>query len=299
MDRLQAMEVFARVVEAGSFSAAAKHLGMGQPSVSKTISALEASLGVRLLARSTRQVHPTEAGQSFYERTLRALAEVAEAEAAAKGSNAGLEGRLRVCAPVTFARLHLAPHLSGFLDQHLKLSLDFIMDDRSIDLLAEGIDVALRLGAMADSSLTARKLGAAARLLVASPAYLARHGEPQCPDDLATHWAVIYGQAAEAWRFRRGAEEQVVRPQTRLTCSAAEGVREAVFAGLGLTVASRWMIGDGLDRGALQALLPEWRLPHIELWGVFPAGRLPSAKARAFLAWVQRLHPLSAGAWEP
>src|ERR1700746_1277944 len=161
MGRLREMELFARVVETGSFSAAARDLNMGQPAVSKTIAGLEDRLGVRLLVRSTRRLSPTEAGMAFYERALRAIAEANEAEAAAQGAGAGLQGRLRVSAPVTFARLHIVPKLGAFLDAHPKLRLELVMEDRITDLVAENIDAALRLGALTDSAFKRRKVGQA------------------------------------------------------------------------------------------------------------------------------------------
>lgn len=290
MDRFQAMGTFVRVIEAGSFSAAAKVLRVGQPSVSKKVAALEERLGVRLLVRTTRQLTPTEAGQAFYERALRALSETEEAETAARGAGTGLEGRLKVSAPVTFSRLHLVPKLREFLDTHPRLSLEFVMDDRSVDLLAENIDVALRLGVLADSSLTARKLAESDRLVVASPAYLARAGAPQRPSDLLQHQAIVYAQAVggEEWRFRQGSAETSVRVTTRLSVSAAEGVREAVLAGLGLAIASRWMFARELEDGAVVEVVTGWALPKMDLWAVSPAGRLPTAKARAFVDWVAR-----------
>lgn len=197
MDQFREMEVFVRVVETGSFSAAAHDLKMGQPAVSKTIAGLENRLGVRLLVRSTRQLAPTEAGAAFYERALRAIAEASEAVAAAQGAGAGLEGRLRICSPVTFARLHLVPKLGTFLDAHPKLRLELVMDDRAIDLLAENIDAALKLGTLTDSTLKARKLAQAERLVVASPTYLAKRGIPSSPTDLLEHDGIIYGQARE------------------------------------------------------------------------------------------------------
>jgi DNA-binding transcriptional LysR family regulator len=173
MDRLRVMEVFVRVVQSGSFSAAARDLGIGQPAISKMVAGLEKRLRVRLLARSTRRVTPTEAGVAFYERAVRALVEANEADAAAQGLGAGLEGRLRICTPVTFARLHLVPKLGEFLEAHPKLRLEVVMDDRAIDLLAENIDVAVHLGALSDSALSARKLAQAERVVVASRAWLA------------------------------------------------------------------------------------------------------------------------------
>jgi DNA-binding transcriptional LysR family regulator len=289
MDRFQAMETFVRVVDTGSFSSAARDLGIGQPSVSKIVAGLEDRLQVRLLIRSTRRLTPTEAGMAFYERARRAVDEADDAEATARGLGRGLEGRLRICAPVTFARMHIVPHLSSFLDQHPKLRIEFVMDDRNVDLVEENIDVALRVGDLADSALRARKIAAAPRNLLASPAYVARHGTPKLPSDLLNHQAVVYGQpiGTSEWRFRKGTDEDSVSMPSRLSLTAAEGVREAVFAGIGLTIASRWMFADGLTSGQVVQLLPEWSLSPVDLWLLFPAGRLPSTKARAFGEWLE------------
>jgi DNA-binding transcriptional LysR family regulator len=289
MDRLREMELFVRVVETGSFSAAARDLKIGQPGISKTIVALEERLGARLLVRSTRQLSPTEAGGAFYERALRAIAEANEADAAARGAGAGLEGRLRICSPVTFARLHLVPKLGAFLDAHPKLRLELVMDDRLIDLVAENIDAALRLGSLTDSSLRARKLAQAERYVVASPAYLARRGAPKNPTDLLEHDGIIYGQSSggQEWLFRRGTSETSIRLRARLTLSAAEGVREAVLAGQGFAITSRWMFAPELASGAVVPLLKEWTLPSMELWVIYPSGRLTSTKARAFVQWFE------------
>jgi len=196
MDRFHAMEAFVCVVDSGSFSGAARHLGVGQPSVSKLIAGLEERLQVRLLIRSTRRLTMTEAGQSYYAHARRALDEANEAEATARVSASGLQGRLRICAPVTFARLHIAPILGKFMDLHPDLKLEVVMDDRTVDLLEENIDVAFRLGDLADSSLTARKLATSERLVLASPAYLERHGRPLSPGDLLAHEAIVYSQTA-------------------------------------------------------------------------------------------------------
>ncbi len=290
MDRLRDMELFVRVVETGSFSAAARNLTLGQPAVSKTIAGLEDRLGVRLLVRSTRQLSPTEAGMAFYERALRAIAEANEAEAAAQGAGAGLEGRLRICSPVTFARLHLVPKLGTFLDAHPKLRLELVMDDRVIDLVAENIDAGLRLGTLTDSALKARKLAQADRLVLASPAYLARRGVPSTPADLLEHNGIVYGQSSggQEWSFRRDTSETSVRIQARLTLSAAEGVREAVLAGQGFAIASRWMFAPELASGEVVPVLEEWSLPPMDLWVIYPSGRLTSAKARAFVKWFEK-----------
>jgi DNA-binding transcriptional LysR family regulator len=290
MDRLHEMEMFVRVVEAGSFSSAARDLSLGQPAVSKTIASLEDRLGVRLLTRSTRKLSPTEAGAAFYERALRAITEANEAEAAARGVGAGLEGRLRISAPVTFSRLHLVPKLGEFFDAHPKVQLDLVMDDRMVDLVAENIDVGLRLGVLTDSALKARKLAQTDRLVVASPAYLGRRGLPRTPADLLEHDGIIYGQSSggQEWLFRRGTSETSVYLKTRLRLSAAEGVREAVLAGQGFAIASRWMFAPELKSGELAIVLAEWTLPPMDLWGIYPSGRLTSAKARAFIEWFQK-----------
>jgi len=283
-----------RVVETGSFSAAARDLRMGQPAASKTIAGLETRLGVRLLVRTSRRLSPTEAGEAYYERARRTLAEADEAETAARGLGSGLEGRLRVCAPVTFGRLHVAPKLGAFLDAHPKLRLELIMDDRRINLLEENIDIALRLGALADSTLTARRIGQTQRMIVAIPDYLRRRGEPRTPADLVGHEAVAYTQQAAAsdeWRVRSGTTEISVRVPSRLAFSAAEGLREGVLAGLGLAIAPRWMFSPELESGAVVPILRDWSLPPVDLWAVHPAGRMPSAKARAFISWYETVKP--------
>jgi DNA-binding transcriptional LysR family regulator len=289
MDRLAAMEAFIRVVETGSFSGAARHLRIGQPAVSKTVAQLEDRLGVRLLLRSPRGLTPTEAGQNFYERAKRSVEEADEADLAARGAGAGLTGRLRFSAAVTFARLNIFPHLPVFLAAHPALVIEAVLDDRNVDLVEEGIDIALRLGELADSAKTARKLGQSPRLVLGTPAYFEKAGEPRLPGDLAGHDAVIYhqGGGGVTWTFRQAGVTAAVTLKERLRCTAAEGVREAVFAGLGLAVASQWMFPHELQRGEVKAVLSDWDLPLVDLWAVFPTGRRASAKARAFTSFVE------------
>lgn len=287
MDRLQAMATLVCVIDNGSFSGAARQLGVGQPAVSKTVAQLEDRLQVSLLLRSTHGLTPTEAGQRFYERARRALEEADEAELVARGAGAGLSGRLRVSAATTFARLHIIPHLPAFLAQHPDLEIDVILDDRVIDLVSEGIDVSLRMGALADSTAIARKLASSRRSVLATPGYLDRAGEPAIPADLTNHQAVIYSQASSAWTFQRGSTAVSVAVQGRVRVSAAEGLRAAVLADLGLTITSDWMFAPELASGDVRRLLEPWALPTIDLWAVFPTGRLASAKARQFAAFVE------------
>ena len=290
MDRLVAMEIFVRVIEAGSFSGAAKHLRVGQPAVSKTIAQLEDRLGVRLLLRSTHGLTPTEAGRSFYERAKRSIEEAEEAELAARGAGATLSGRLRVCAPVTFARLQVVPRLPAFLAEHPAIDLDMVLDDGNIDLIEAGIDVALRLGRQPDSTLTARKIAECRAVVVGAPAYLDGKGTPRTPADLRAHQAIIYDQreGGQVWSFRNETAEVSVTVTGRFRVGAAEGVREAVLAGLGLSIGgSEWLFAPELAAGTVQAVLTDWSLPTVELWAVFPTGRQASAKARAFAMFVE------------
>lgn len=288
MDRFQAMTTFIRVVDTGSFSAAARQTNVGQPAVSKLIAQLEDRLGVRLITRTTRGLSPTEAGQRFYERARRALEEADEAELAARGAGRGLTGRLRISAATTFARLHVVPRLPEFLAAHPELDLEVIMDDRVIDMVEEGVDISLRMGELADSTATARKIAAGRRSLVATPAYLARAGVPQTPAEVAGHEAVVYTHYnARNWTFRNAAGgEASVSVGGRLRVTAAEGLRAAVLADIGLAVASEWMFTRELASGAVVRVLEDWALPPIDLWAVFPTGRLASAKARSFADFV-------------
>jgi DNA-binding transcriptional LysR family regulator len=292
MSRLREMEMFVRVVDAGSFSLAARDMKIGQPAISKTIASLEERLGVRLLARSTRWLTPTEAGVAFYERALRAVTEADEADAAARGASASLEGRLRISAAVTFSRIHLVPRLAEFLDAHPRLELELVMDDRPRDLVAENIDAALRLGALTDSSLRARKLAKSERLVLASPSYLARRGTPATPADLLNHDAIIYSQwtGGEEWSFRRGTAEASIRLQRRLMITAAEGVRAGVISGQGFAIASRWMFAPELESGEVVSVLNDWTLPPLDLWVIYPSGRMTSTKARAFIKWFEGIN---------
>jgi len=286
MDRFQAMTAFVRVVETGSFSAAARQIGVGQPAISKTIAQLEDRLQVRLLIRSTHGLTPTNAGLRFFERARTAVQEAEEAELEAKGAGAGLSGRLRICAATTFSRIMILPHLSQFMDSHPELEVDVILDDRVIDLVSEGIDVALRMGDLADSSAVARKLATGRRSVIATPAYLEEYGMPLVPADLATHQAVVYTQLGNSWTFTRQGTEASVGITGRARFSAAEGIRTAVLAHMGLAVASDWMFAPELADGTVQRVLNDWDLPPIDLWAVFPTGRLASAKARAFADFV-------------
>jgi DNA-binding transcriptional LysR family regulator len=290
MDRLLAIETFVRVVDTGSFSATARIQNMGQPAVSKMIAQLEDWLGVRLLLRSTQGLTPTEAGQNFYARARRTIEEADEAVLAARGTAAGLSGRVRISAAVCFARLHIVPRLPQFLAEHPDVEVDMLLEDRNVDLVEEGVDLALRMGQQTDPAMTMRKIAERPRRVIATPDYFARHGRPESPAALLGHQAVIYtrDQGGEAYTFSRGTEEMSVNLSGRVRISATEGLRAAVFSGIGLAISSGFAFGPELQSGQVVTALDDWSLPAIQLFAVYPTGRLASSKARAFAAFVEQ-----------
>jgi DNA-binding transcriptional LysR family regulator len=295
MNRLAAMDAFVRVVDTGSFTGAARQLRIGQPAISKIIAQLEGRVGVKLLLRTTQGLTPTEAGENFYEHAKRSVEEADEAELKARGAGAALTGRLRIGGTVTFARLHVVPRLPKFLAMHPSLDVEVFLDDRNVDLVEAGIDIALRMGDLQDSSLTARKIGQSPRVVVGAPSYFAAAGEPTTPAELVSHQAVIYDQrgGGAVWAFTQGTAESAVTIRGRVRLTAAEGVREAVFAGMGLAVGSEWMFAPEIASGRVRRVLRDWQLPPIDLWAVFPTGRNTSTKARAFANFIEQ--ELSAG----
>jgi DNA-binding transcriptional LysR family regulator len=265
MNRLAAMEAFVRVVDTGSFTGVARQMRVGQPAISKIIAQLEERVGVKLLLRTTQGLSPTEAGERFYEHAKRAIHESDEAELQARGVGMALTGRLRIAGAVTFSRLHVVPRLSKFLAIHPALDVEVILDDRNVDLVEAGIDVALRMGNLPEA------------------------GEPASPAELVSHLAVIYDQrgGGPVWTFTQGTAEAAVTIKGRVRLTAAEGVREAVFGGLGLAVASEWMFAPEIASGKVRRVLEDWDLPPIDLWAVFPSGRNVSTKARSFADFIQ------------
>ena len=289
LDRLLALETFVRVVDTGSFSTAARVQNIGQPAVSKLIAQLEDWLGVRLLLRSTRGLTPTEAGLSFYPRAKRAIEEADEAVLAARGSAAALSGRVRVSASVCFARLHIIPKLPLFLGAHPDVEVDLLLDDRNVDLVEEGIDVALRMGESSDLAMTTRKIAERRRLVMATPDYFQRAGKPETPSDLIGHQAVIYTRdnGGEVFTFTRGTNKTSVNVSGRVRVSATEGLRAAVLAGVGLTLASEFGFVPELKCGDVVTALDDWVMPSIKLSAVYPTGKMASGKAKAFVSFVE------------
>jgi DNA-binding transcriptional LysR family regulator len=288
-DRLHQLALFVRVVESGSFSKAGRELGLSQPSVSRAIAALERRLGVKLLARTTRQISTTDAGQALFGRAREAMAAIDEAEDAARGADR-LSGLLRVALPTTYGARQIVPLLPAFLARHPQLRIDLMMSDRYENLIAEGADLALRVGGQPDSSFVTRKLASGRRLFVAAPSYLARHPAPARLADLARH-DLISGPAdlgEQSWVARRGATTETQSVNPRIRTGSGAGLVACAAAGLGIALSSIWMCGEELASGALVELLAEYRLDPTAAYVVFPAGRRPSQKARVFSDYLER-----------
>ncbi|HZZ62881.1 MAG TPA: LysR family transcriptional regulator [Roseiarcus sp.] len=288
-DRLQQLALFVRTVETGSFSKAARAFGLTQPSASRAVAALENRLGVKLIVRTTRQISATDAGEALLARARDALAAVEEAENAARGADR-LSGLLRVALPATYGARRIAPLLPAFLETRPLLKIDLMMSDRYENLVAEGADLALRTGEQPDSSFVARKLESARRLFVAAPSYLTRRGAPKSVADLAQH-DLIGGPGApgeRSWTARRNGQPEVAPVEPRIHARSAAGVVACASAGLGVAIASIRMCAEELASGALAEVLAAYALDPMVAYMVFPAGRRPSQKARAFADYLER-----------
>lgn len=289
MDRLGDLDIFVRIVAARSMSAAGRELGLSPAVVSKRMRRLEERLGVRLLQRTTRQLALTEAGRGFHERVVAILAGVEEAEAWAASGAAQARGTLRVSAPTSFGRMHIAPHLKRFLDAHPLITVDLALTDAFTDVVGEGLDLAIRIADLSDSSLIAKKLAANHRVLVATPGYLAERGAPARLADLAGHTLLVHG--TPEWRLEGPDGPQVVRVDTPLRTNSSEVVREAALAGLGIALRSTWDIGPELKSGALAPVLPEWRSsPRVAIHAVYPSRRHLEQKTQAFIGFLEELY---------
>ncbi|MHB2167201.1 LysR family transcriptional regulator [Alsobacter sp. R-9] len=296
MESLADLDVFARIVTAGSMSAAGRELGLSPAVISKRIRRLEERLGTRLLQRTTRKIALTEAGQGFYERVVAILASAEEAEAWVSRRSSAVRGLLRVSAPTSFGRLHIAPHLAAFLDAHPDLTVDLVLSDAFVDIVGEGFDVAVRIADLQDSSLVARRLAANHRLLCAAPAYLASQGEPRTLADLSSHRLIAHN--ADQWRLEGPSGSATVRIESRLRTNSSEVVREALLAGMGIALRSTWDIGPELRSGKLVRVLPEWGGSRkVAIHAVYPSRRHLAQKVRVFIDYLASLYG-STPAWD-
>jgi DNA-binding transcriptional LysR family regulator len=289
MDRLRAFEVFTAVVARGGFARAADTLDTSPANVTRYVAELESHLGTRLLHRTSRRLSLTEAGEALYERARAIVDDVAEAEAAATASAAGARGRLRINAPLVFGIRHLAPLWPRFMALHPEVELDIALTDRVVDIVEEGYDLGIRISRAGSQAYVARKLATSRNVLCASPAYLARHGAPQTPADLADHACVIYGYAPEpdVWTLldADGAETRV-RVGTRLRTNSGDTARLVALAGEAITWQPGFLIGDDLRAGTLVPLLPGWRLPDIDILALYASRRHLSAKVRLMVNFL-------------
>ena len=286
MDRLSEMEAFTRVVELGGFTEAAKRLGISKSAVSKHVASLEDRLGARLLTRTTRRVGPTEIGVAYYDRAQGVLAAAQEADAMATAMQDAPTGALRISAPLSFGLRYVAPALAGFLSEYEDVSAHLAFEDRRVELISEGLDLAIRIGALEDSSLRARKLAETELNLVASPAYLERRGEPRTIEDLGDHELLHYSNLSSGnfWRLK-GAEdeERALRVDGRLSINNGDALVQAARDGLGVALSPNFICNDDLKSGALREILARHRPEPIGIFAIYPAGRYPQPKTRVFI----------------
>lgn len=294
MDRLATMELFVEAVDRGSFSAAGREFGLAPSSVARSINALEDELGVRLLNRSTRKLSLTEAGRLYHERARRILGEVEEAKLSVAQLEAAPRGTLRVSVPVVFGRLHVAPALPEFLATYPDLRIDLSMTDAFVDLVEEGIDLAVRIAELEDSSLIARRLAPNRRVVCASPGYFERHGVPATPADLARHNCLIYKRPGgrAVWRFRCGRNVHEVEVRGQLQANNADALYESALGGLGLIILPTFMVGAAIRRGDLRTVFADYQVSPSALdagvYAVFPYNRHLSPKVRALVDFLRR-----------
>lgn len=286
MDRFDAMAAFVAVCDANGFAAGARRLGLSPSAVTRLIGALESRLGVRLLQRTTRSLSLTDAGRGYLARARRILADMEEVEASVQNERAVPRGRLVVSAPRMFGRLHVAPQLSAFMARYPEVVSELQLNDRAVNLIDEGVDVAIRIGMLDDSSLVARRLGETRRVVVASPAYLDRHGRPQQPEDLTAHQIILFASldALPEWHFiERDGKEVRVRLAPRFLTNSNEAAIDHALAGGGLARVMAYQVMDSVRAGQLRVVLAEHELPPLPVNVVYPSSRLLSAKVRGFI----------------
>lgn len=290
MNLILAMSVFRRVAETESFSEVARELGLAQPTVSKHISALEKHLRVKLLNRSTRQINLTEIGRQYYVQCTHILDELSYTEATIRDHQSVPTGTLRINMPVTFGEIEIIPHIWRFLSLYPQLKLDLIMDDHYIDLVKEGVDCAIRVGPLPNSSLIARKIGGFQRITVATEKYLAQQGEPVTIDDLKTHDCIVFTSlmTGNDWQFAGPEGAVSVRVHGRLSVNNPRMMREAVLQHMGIAVIPTWLISDDLKKGNVKAILSEYVPKPMEVHILYPQRQFVPAKVRCFIDYFQQ-----------
>ena len=289
MDRLTEMEAFATVVDQGGFTDAARKLGVSKSAVSKHVSSLEARLGARLLNRTTRRVSPTEIGLAYYDRARRVLNDAGEADALVTSMQSAPAGLLRISVATDFGVNHLSPVLGDFLEEFPDITVNMVLNNRYVELISEGFDMAIRIGEMEDSSLRARKLAETTRRMIASPAYLAKNGRPKRIDDLNEHKLLHYSNnaAGNVWKITApSGEKRQVRTAGWLTVNDGQSLLNAAISGLGIAYLPSFLYGDAMARGLVEDAIPH--LPHDTqgIYAVYPPGRFTQPKVRAFIDFL-------------
>ncbi len=279
------MNVFVRVADARGFTAAADKLGLSRAAVSKHVLNLEAHLGARLLHRTTRRVSLTDIGRVYYERCKAILADVEETDACARATSATPRGQLRVNAPMSFGILHLGPAVAKYCRRYPRVRVSLELNDRMVDVVGEGFDVSIRITELADSSLIARKIAPCQLVMCAAPEYLEQHGRPQSPQDLAVHQCLVYDHqpSGATWTVSGPAGRESVRVNGPVCANNGDILRAAAIEGLGITCLPTFLVGRDLRKRRLEALLPDYALPDIGIYALFPSRRYLSAKVRTFV----------------
>lgn len=289
MDRFEDLQTFVAVVEAGSFTAAAERLDTAKSAVSRRVSALEERLGVQLLRRTTRRLNLTDSGHSFYEHSARILADLEEAESAIAQEHGELRGALRVALPLSFGLRHMCKPIAAFSHQHPRVEFDLDFNDRRVDLVQEGADLAVRIGHLADSSLIARRIFEARTVVCGSQAYFDKHGLPEKPEDLADHRCLVYGNLSDpttwAWRDADG-QGHKVKVNVAMTASSGDFLCAAAVEGLGVALQPTFIAGEAISRGDLVPVLTDFEWPVTPAWAVYPPTRHLSYRVREFIDFL-------------
>jgi DNA-binding transcriptional LysR family regulator len=284
VDHLAAIGTFVRIAETGSLSAAARATGRSLPAVSRSLAQLERHLGVRLLHRTTRRAHLTEAGQLYLERCKRLLAELDQANASVSDLQRSLAGPITITAPILFGQMHVAPVVTEFLAAHTGVSVNLILTDRFENIVEEGIDLAVRIGSLPDSGLVARRLATVRRVTCASPRYLKLHGSPKTPSDLAHHNCLQFSALSptQYWEFHIAGKTRQFRVHGTLSCNYGTAMIDAARSGLGIVMVLSYQVQEPVGRGELKILLERFEPPALPVHVVFPSGRMQPARVRAF-----------------
>jgi DNA-binding transcriptional LysR family regulator len=288
MDKLNSIRAFAKVVEHGGFAAAARELRLSRSAVNKHVIELEHALGVQLLARTTRSVAPTENGQAYYERCVAILSDLEEADLAVTRLQSEPRGLLRVNAPMSFGTLHLSRAVADFMERYPELQIQLVLSDQLLDPVQEGFDVTLRIADLPSSSLIARRIVPALRVVCAAPAYLKRRGTPKHPDDLRSHDCLTYGHLATGnqWKLTGPDGDHWIPIPWRLCTNNAEVLRDAAVQGRGIALLPTFIAGADLQEGKLRTILPAYKAPEISVYAIYPQTRHLSVKIRLFIDFL-------------